>query len=308
MNRLLAVSVLSLTACGPRINYVLMQSSLNDPATDDRPEVTSTAEAQNVLPRVRRVAVRAPDACASQSAAETTGAANNRGSIVQTDCGVEMAELERALTRAGYQVFSWKQIQAMARTTPAEAAARQLGAEVLFQVNSLERVSYVPSRNARWDRGFFASDADAIAGEPFALKQTDLQRLEPLFAQYERQAMQRLGAMLDLNAVSTETGQTLWFYRRVRFEQPGSPRTQVLLKKGKGGWGPAPVAQAAPPPYATATQSQPVGYGMQRMDSAYFELMRSVVAEFTGHFAAGGGASQAKLPPAGPPPMPPPAL
>lgn len=49
MNRLLALGVFAvLSGCGPRLNYVLMQSTLNDPAHDDRPKVTSTAEAQNV--------------------------------------------------------------------------------------------------------------------------------------------------------------------------------------------------------------------------------------------------------------------
>ncbi|MBL8910551.1 MAG: hypothetical protein JNM17_07580 [Archangium sp.] len=52
-------------------------------------------------------------------------------------------------------------------------------------------------------------------------------------------------------------------------------------------------------------------YGGQRIDAAYFELMRSVVAEFATQFAQ-GGAPQARsapipnIPP--PPPPPPPAL
>lgn len=273
--------VLVTSACGPRVNYVLMRSSLNDGVLADRPEVTSTNEASLVLPKVRRVAVRAPDACASQSAAETTGAANNRGSIVQTDCGVEMAELERALTRAGYQVYSWKQIQSLSRSMPAEAAARQLGAEVLFQVNSLERVTYVPGRNARWERTFSSASAEGEPGEPFALKTADLQRLGPVFAQAEQYALTRLGAMLDVNAVMTETGQTVWFYRRVRFQQPGVS-TGMLLKRGKAGWVPtAARAREEPVVAASSTQTQPV-QSVVRPDVAYFELMRGVVAEFAG--------------------------
>ncbi|MGV3624143.1 MAG: hypothetical protein ACO1OB_25220, partial [Archangium sp.] len=92
--RVLLGVALFISACsGSRVRYVVMHSTLVDPARQDRPEITST----NASLRARSVALRAPDTCANQGAAQNTGAAMNRGNVVQTDCGVEMAELERAL-------------------------------------------------------------------------------------------------------------------------------------------------------------------------------------------------------------------
>ena len=71
--------------------FVVVESRLVASTRQTAPELTPTAQYQQALPTIRRVAVRAPDSCTSLTAAQRTGTAAGTGTVVATQCGVEMA-------------------------------------------------------------------------------------------------------------------------------------------------------------------------------------------------------------------------
>lgn len=277
--------------------YLLVKSRLQV-ATSERSdaEVTDTPEYRQALAKVRRVALSAPDYCASKTAADTTGQAAHTDSVVQTKCGVEMSEIERALTRQGYSVQSWLTLQAMVREqrmTARDAAAR-LGAQVLFQVNSLEHVKAQPSTNARWERAYYASDEFGTEGQRVQPGPQDLSSLQQLMQQPELAALpgQTQGAMLDVNAILVESGQTIWFYRWQRLDTSSSRHEVSVLAKRMSDelvWQPAIPTQKpgtfAPYQPGDSATFEAAGGPSNATDALYFQLMRDVVADFVARFS-----------------------
>lgn len=284
----------------PRAEFVTVVSEVQVATTEGTaPEVTETPQYREVLPQVRQVALQAPNECASRTAANATGLGTATGTLVKTTCGVEMGELERALTRAGYVVQSWNTLAAMVRdqhVTPREAAA-QLGAQVLFQVNSLEQVKAVPVTGARWERRYFHSDALGTQGAPALLPESERLFLREMVARQESELLgalgSRQGAMLDVNAISVSTGQTLWFYRWQRLDTPSASRRVSALasREGAGYWfqvmpiTPASAVTPVDPRAAVESGEQLQGGGAQDVaDATYFRLMREVVTDFVQRF------------------------
>ena len=213
-----------LAGCGPR--YYLVSSTLAESSGPGRSNVATSATYPQVVATARKVAVRAPDRCAEQTAAAATGAASTAGVILQTRCGVEMADLERTLSRSGFTVLSWRAISDMAtreKITPL-AAARRMGAEVLFQVNSLEKSTAQASTQVRWERHFFQSDPSGRQGDQALLPESEAQQLERVVAPDELSlvANTRLSVTIDVSAVWIETGETFWFYSWTNIEAGSS--------------------------------------------------------------------------------------
>jgi hypothetical protein len=269
------------------------------------PEVTDTPQYRAELPVIRQVALQAPSECASRTAAAATGQGTATGTLVKTECGVEMGELERALTRAGFAVQSWTSLAALVRDekiSPREAAAR-MGAQVLFQVNSLEKVRAAPVTGAKWERRYFVSDVYGRRGAPASLPESERSVLREFVARPESDWIaltgQRLGAMLDVNAVMVSSGQSIWFYRWQRLDTPTAARqVSALARRVDGGpWvpvAPAPLAPAALPvdERRSVESGERVSGGAPEdpADAAYFRLMREVVTDFVQRFTHGGPA------------------
>ncbi|MFO0755246.1 MAG: hypothetical protein U0359_02070 [Byssovorax sp.] len=297
--------------------YVLAKSRLV--VSEERTsaaEITPTKTYQQVLPTVQRVAVHAPDACNDVSVSGATGAANNTGQILQMRCGVWMAEIERALSQRGYQVPSWKELHNLVKTqniTPV-AAADKLHAQVLVQLNSLERITRKPAQDARIERDYVLSDVYGKEHEPAQLLPNDVASLRALLAPAESALLQseRLGAMLDANAVLVSSGQAIWFYRWLKvapfsaeqqakvlafFGPPasfkpakGDPQTYLLGQPGT--WtpvAPEPSPDAGPVTVtAVSSEREAISTGAKNAsedDATYFALVREVVADFVGKFS-----------------------
>ncbi len=284
----------------PTAEYILVRSRLQVATSDSMdPEVTDTEAYRSALPRVKRVALAAPDYCASKTAANTTGQAAHTDSVVQTKCGVEMSEIERALTKEGYAVHSWTTLDAMVRDgkLTARDAAAKLGAQVLFQVNSLEHVQAQPSTQARWERTYFASNEYGTQGPAVQPTQGDLVSLHPLMQQPELAALPGVvqGAMLDVNAILVESGQTIWFYRWQRLDtaSTGSEVSALAQKMSDDvAWRavvprPSGTVQPAPAPVESAS-FQSNGGPASAKDARYFQLMREVVTDFVRRFTTAG--------------------
>lgn len=288
----------------PEREYVLVESELRVATTDgSEAEVTDTPRYREELASVKTVALQAPSECTSQTAAAATGQAAATGTVVKTFCGVEMGEIERELTKQGFIVQSWSTLASMVqeqRLTPTQAAEK-LGAQVLFQINSLERVQGTPAAGARWERRFYRSDEMGNQGAPLELPDTEGSLLSNMVKQREDKELtgSRLGAMLDVNAILVSTGQTIWFYRWQKLDtgemtttlkalatrlppdgwmktEPHRPANDSLSLSEARSWKQVEEAQRAQRPE-------------NERDALYFQLMREVVRDFVTRFTGKPG-------------------
>lgn len=283
----------------PKPEFVLVESELRIETSQSLdPEVTDTPRYRSELGSVKTVAIQAPSECASQTAANATGQAAATGTVVKTHCGVEMGEIERELTKQGFIVQSWSTLASMVqeqRLTPTQAAAK-LGAQVLFQVNSLERVQGEPARGARWERRFYSSDDIATKGEPLELPESEQRMLRGMVSQREDGALTglRLGAMLDVNAILVSSGQTIWFYR---WQKLDTGDLSTSLKALATRLPPEPWRKVQPRQLpSVAADSYEARSWIERgeehsgggpanaQDATYFQLMREVVRDFVTRF------------------------
>jgi predicted ribosome quality control (RQC) complex YloA/Tae2 family protein len=197
---------------------ILVQSSVYETTRNENvAEVTITPRYSKMASQIKSVALNAPSSCANQSGAAATGTAVGRGDIIKTRCGVEMAEIERALVRQGFTVYSWNMLNSIiGLNMTAIEGAKKLGAQVLFQVNSLERVNLNPGRDTRIVRSFFDSNDDAASLSPLEQDENQIKEIKKAIEKDEKKLLSsktKLGAMLDVSAVDSETGQSIWFYR-----------------------------------------------------------------------------------------------
>lgn len=219
-------------------NYIVKSRLVETTRLEKRPDVTPARSYASVLKRTKTVALRAPDGCANEGAAQARGESSTTGGILQTDCGVEMSELERALARIGYSVVSWDAIRKMVKfekITPV-AASRRLGADVLFMINSLERTRTDLGTNARWEREFLAADSRGESLGRVGVPESRALQLERLMMGPEQALLPgaRLSATINVSAVDVRTGRTIWFYEWTHAEPMGKDvRTQALIRCGR---------------------------------------------------------------------------
>jgi hypothetical protein len=315
-----AAIFLSLGACasGPSYDYYKIKARFVASAQDQQdPEIIATPAYNQLAGRAVTVAVRAPDRCSNATANEATGSATASGAILQTNCGVEMGEIERALTRAGYNVISWNVLaREMARNSSAAEVANSLGAQVLFQINSLERSTKTLGQDARWERSYFRTDQRGVAATPLPLPEATRTEIgQRYLTQIEANSIPRAYAVtLDASAIWVATGQSIWYYRWTRAQQPGGVAVgyDLPLACMQGyGWTQCQRFTPYTPPVRGGTvvaagESVAVSSSERPEDLAraiYADLFKEVVGNFVGSFSKVRSLASAPLPP--PPPAPP---
>lgn len=211
----LLVANLVLSGCGG--NYLLQTKFVMSSQKEVAPEIVETPTYRSIASTVKTVAVKAPDSCSNRTADESTGVAVSHEAVLKTTCGVEMAEIERALSKASYKVISWKVLarEMEGKDISALAVASKLGAQLLFQINSLEKSTRTLGKDARWERTFFTSNeyGDAINEQAFDKDTRDFLRQEYLESYENSVDLKRLAVTLDANAVQVKDGESIWFYR-----------------------------------------------------------------------------------------------
>lgn len=225
-------AVLLLAGCG-NDRYLLRSKFVMSSQAEQPPEVIETPAYRTESPAVVTVAVRAPDSCSNRTADERTGGAQSQESVLKTTCGVEMAEIERALTKASYRVISWKVLsrEMDGRNLSALEVAGKLGAEVLFQINSLEKSKKTLGKDARWERNYFESNAYGEVEQEQAFDEGTRAFFKRAFLDsYENAAdFRRLAVTLDANAVMVKTGESVWFYRWTHADPTGFDYQRSVL-------------------------------------------------------------------------------
>lgn len=255
-------------------------------------EIVRTPTYRRMLSRIAAVAVSAPSRCAPLSPTEATA---EGGALVddlgdsplrKSECGIELAEFERALVRSGYRVISWDAVNQMVvhgYLTPLEAA-RGLGADVLFQLNALERVQ-IPDDEG-WQRAVYTSNAKGIKGAPATVPAERERAIAKAMRSREKARIPsgQVAISIDLTAVMTRNGEAIWFYEAVhRMPVDASrPVTQLFVcnRKVLSRCIPrkTPGRPTAPAAVAASTSAR------EQREEAYAGLLRDsleiVVAEF----------------------------
>jgi len=298
IQRALAVALL-LAAGGPLSGcasyYVVQSRFVEADRVSPQPEVTATPLYAQVRGAIQNVALRPPDTCEDRTAGQTEGEARSRAEVLRTRCGVEMAELERALAKGGFLVVSWAAIQDKAASdemAPMNAAA-ELGVDALIQVNSLERSTIDPGRDARWERRFYESTQRGEVGSPTQVERRRGERFVRLVEPEEERLLpgERLAATIDANAVLVANGASFWFYRWTVVDTPPSDplaRVHVVCESDDC----VPVREPAVSagdegPMAGSIEAVSTGgRSADREQVIYHRLIRTLVEDLVARFAA----------------------
>ncbi len=304
---LAALLILSFSSggCASRTSkFIRVQSRIIEMTRNNSgAEVTTTPRYSKIASQVKSVALSAPSSCADKSLSSATGAAMSRGEVVKTNCGVEMAEIERELVRQGFTVHSWDMLNKSLNANKSEnahAIVKKLGAQTLFQINSLERVLVAPGSDALIEHNFFSSNASGDTLEQMELTEEQRNKINDLIKDDDKSRLsstKKLGAMLDINAIDSETGQSIWFYRWSKHEDTSKNVFASYLLECWDNWGPWCMIMQEPGnenrhavPEKSSTDVQNVSTDPRPaslQDVIYFGLLREVTADFGKRFSSG---------------------
>lgn len=311
----LALLALGLGGCSTP--YLLTTKFVANNQAEQPPEVVETPTYLNHHSKIYTVAVRAPDSCSNQTSASATGEARAAGTILKTECGVEMAELERALTKKGYRVISWKVLArelSVSGKTAAEVAS-SLGAEVLFQINSLEKSEKSLGKDARWERNYFLSNeyGDKLGEQLFDEPTRNFLRdrfLRYAEMQAERTGLRQPSVTLDANAVLVASGESIWYYQWTHADSSGLDFKAQHLVSCKGNNRECYVMRPLSHDKAVATETKSSGDSdavsvvekpEDRLAAKHAALLTDVIKNLVESFSRGQMVTRPAAPPAAEP-------
>ena len=163
-------------------------------------------------------------------------------------CAEWLAAIERELASAGFRVTAWDAVWRLEREKGLSTynAAKELGAEIVFVLNALDATAVTAGSSKLPKHEYFESDEQGRRGLPLTLDE----QTRSAFLEYTLDAASKsiqpgsviaLTASLDSTAIVTQTGESVWFYRR-SVAQPTAAKQGLKLLFGRvagGGWTPA---------------------------------------------------------------------
>jgi hypothetical protein len=255
----------------------------------------------------KAVAIRFPDSCLQTAASAMTGAsrAGETQTILSTDCGVYLSELERAFTSHDYRVFSWDALRGLERQKNLSpyAAGKELGADIVFVFNSLDAAPVQAGAQSGASFKYFASDPKGTRLDPLALDDATRSTFRE-FAKSQAGAdpanqVVALSSTLDSTAIVTSGGESVWFYRRT-VTRPVRTRRGMRFLFGRtlgGPWTPAipdvpvPLGAAPPPPPQVKTEDVTESHVAATAADPYaaekLQLIRDAATDFVAKFFTG---------------------
>lgn len=295
---LLGLGLLTLTGCSSTSYYLVSSEFVASSQGQQPPEIIVTDAYRADAGATTTVAVRAPDSCANKTADEATGGAQSKGSILLTNCGVEMAEIEKALARSNYRVISWKVLaKELSNNKSATEVASSLGAEVLFQINSLEKSQKTLGKDARWERKYFQSNenGERLADQPFVDSTREFIKQRFLSGIENKYSARTMAVTLDATAVWVKSGQSIWYYRWTHAAEPSKVGSRYALLLScidnniyacGASW--PRTAQAQQASTLTSGESEAVSVSEKAEDAEralYADLLKEVIGSFVQSFA-----------------------
>jgi hypothetical protein len=290
----LSFLVATLAGCGTTHPYYLVESKLVESDRRlDRPDVTETSGFATNRGGIRTLGLQPPDVCADQGLSTGGGTGQLQLGVLRTRCGVEMAELERALTRAGFRVVSWGAVQHMAAKEKVALleAATDLGIDALLQVNALERIEIRPGRDARFERRFYRASRTGERAAPARVESTTARAFESLIEPKEAKLATgaRVGATINVSAVDVKSGATIWFYEWTQIDEASiEPQVTILVDCDQGAC--REIVKAAPtassgPVEGSISGVSVAGDPADEMQAIFHDLVRSLVTDLAERFA-----------------------
>jgi hypothetical protein len=280
--------------------YALVEYRLRETG-DGAPKVeisdTETYRAEHT--RYTTAALRLPDACLAEGAS----AASASTSALSPPCAEWLSAIEQALTSAGFRVMAWDAVWRLEREKSLSTynAAKELGAEIVFVFNALDAATITAGSSKIPKHEYFESDEQGRRGIPLTLDEQTRSAflkytLDAAAKSLEPASVIALSASLDSTAIVTQTGESVWFYRRT-VTRPTEAKQGLKLLFGRvngGGWTPAaPVAEgAAPVPAAAAAAPEQGDAGApppeaRAPEQARAELVRVGAEHFVRSFKNG---------------------
>jgi len=244
---------LLLSGCGGKIYLIESKHHISAGRDADPATVSRAKNFEIYREQIKNIAVQAPDMCVNESQSASTGKTSNRrvqrkkynSEVMKTSCGVEMANIEKSLTEAGYKVVSWKVLQhqmankATDRIVGANiAAAEELGADALFQINSMERGISAVARDARWDRRYYDSDISGKKRGSASVKKSISKKFDNEIEKKEEvlgQDFYTLTATINSSVTFVDSAQVIWFYdweNKGTLDGNDSLKTKVYMSCG----------------------------------------------------------------------------
>lgn len=292
-------------AAPPEADYLLVVSESSLTAGKPRDvEISDTPKYRSARSTLRTAAIRLPDSCLHESAAQVTGEAHHTQEIVQTACGVWLSELERSLVRAQFRVVSWDSLRGLERSEnlPAYAAAQKLGADIVFLFNSLEASNVKAGSEAAMSHRYFHSNAKGEQLAPYPMADEERAPIREFVkaklgtpAEATADAgVTALSATLDATAILTDSGESVWFYRNTTVEPvSGTEGMRFLFEKHGNQWYPAEPERPKVQKIETSTVSavDSTGVSVQATKDPYKQerlaLVRAVARDFVSRFRNG---------------------
>lgn len=251
------------------------------------PEIIQTKDYLNNYKKINKVAFRAPDYCNRSTASENTGHISKGRELLSSNCGFIMSELEKTLVKGGYEVYSWQTVNGLVRNAlnahTYVSAAKELGAEILFEVNSLEEI--LISSGSEFNRKYIQSTSRGERIGSIELSKSEKAQINRLINPVEVDGLDWLklkGAMINLNAVDVSNSKKIWFYQ---WTQPAESSSHYLFHHlaGKNGrwklWTPPNLEGQDLTVEQVSSESTE--------NKEYFRLIRKVVKGFSDAFSSG---------------------
>lgn len=295
-------AILALAACGKTFMLATARSGEIKGTAAER-DVRRTQNYLANFQNIRTVGFRAPDTCFSQTAGQATGVTQQAGTILTTACAVWLAELERAVSVEGYRVISWDVLLRAERTGSGSIydAAKKLGADLVFILNSLEAVPVIGGANSATTFSYYHADQRGNPTSEFLLSDEQRKMLGGYMVgklnliQQQNQVM-ALSAVLDTTAILASTAESVWYYRWGVTKPVGDQAGTNFLFRGRGMyWRPVEPATAKTRVMSSSgvmsSKDVIVGSVSATAASAYqaelFALVRSVAKDFVVNFRVG---------------------
>ena len=251
------------------------------------------------------VAVRLPEYCLQESAAQASGNARNPDKIFQSECGVYMAEVERALSERGLKVLSWNALNQLEHQKHISTyeAAHELGADIVFMFNSLETSRIKAGEIAGATLRFYQSDEEGGKGAPVKLDEKERSWFKVFLRERmgnidPEERVTALSATLDTTAVLIGQGnEAVWFYQNIQTEPVKTLTARKILfaQRKQSFWPVTPRLETTAEIPKDTTQSEEMLQSQRaaRPEDEYakerLELMRKVVIDFVGKFRSETG-------------------
>lgn len=263
-------------------------------------EVSETVTYLNNRNNIKTISFRVPDECLATTAARAKGESQSTDLILRTACAVWLAELERALLRYEYRIISWDALERYARQKQVSTyvAARELGADLVFILNSLETSNVDSGSEQNLSYLYYESDPEGNRIREAMLLDSVRENLRTMIASRSStsgavRSADAISATLDTTAILSNTGESIWFYRRSVTQIVKDVTSLQFLFRGKGKyWRPVKPLQADQETVIQQEQTASRDVIAQSASSTTkdpyqaqkFDLVRRVATDFVAQF------------------------